>query len=367
MEDFSVALTCYRYIQKLKHRAETAERRQYSESTSDPGSHSVQSQSPSAGPDVSPRRSSGISAEEGSMGQVYTGVERWSGASAPQNMHHVNAPGSRLQQPLRLFSSTSPQTRGSGNTSNARPNTNGSPQAGVEKMPELLSLNTAMTPKEPDLNEFYGASSTLYFMHTLQTTIASNTSSGSLSPASRPRNRYRSHDLIPPLQAGACNLLPKRSLADMLVSSYFRHVHILYPFVHRPTFETQYEQMWASGKAQDDEWLAILNLIFALGIQFAPGVDNQSAASNRFFGYAQQSLLPGLSSKAELQTLQFVLLKGLYYHYTSNPNQAWNATGLAIRIATTIGVHVNQYPSQYDPLQTEIRQRCWYCCVVLDT
>lgn len=168
------------------------------------------------------------------------------------------------------------------------------------------------------------------------------------------------------LQLGVESCLPQRAVADELVECFFRNVHILYPFIHRPTFETQYKNLWIMREHQDPQWLSMLNVIFALGIHFDERQEDKSAASDRFFGYAQKLLTMEHLAQANLQTLQLLLLCGLYYQSTSRPNQSWNAIGLAIRVATTIGVHIDPTPVKYDPIQLEIRRRCWYGCIVLD-
>lgn len=222
---------------------------------------------------------------------------------------------------------------------------------------------------EPNPDDFYGGSSTLSFMHAVQTTIISKSSPDMATPDSGHRTSQTTRIRRKPesLRLGVENCLPQRALADDLVGCYFRNVHTLYPFLHRPTFEAQYERTWTSGEQQDDEWLSMLNVIFALGIHFAYGREDKSAASDRFFGYAQKLTSMEQFAQASLQTLQLLLLSGLYYQSTSRPNQSWNVIGLAIRIATTIGVHVDPVREHYDPIQIELRRRCWYGCFVLDS
>ncbi|KIW62489.1 hypothetical protein PV04_10662 [Phialophora macrospora] len=207
-------------------------------------------------------------------------------------------------------------------------------------------------------------------MQAIHSTVASNCSPRTTTP-----EVYRRQDCHKPITQGQSNLLrlgvqnglPQRSLADELVDCYFENVHVLYPFLHRPTFEAQYEQTWTSRDQQDDEWLALLNVVFALGIHFAYELEDTSAASDRFFGYAQKLVSMEQFAHATIQTLQLLLLSGIYYQSTSRPNQSWNSIGLAIRIASTIGAHVDPTPEQFDPVQIEVRRRCWYGCVVLDS
>ena len=70
-------------------------------------------------------------------------------------------------------------------------------------------------------------------------------------------------------------ILPTQSIADDLVRWYWRHVHTIFPILHRPTFEAQYQTLWSSdthfapsGGANNGEELvfhAILNMVMALG------------------------------------------------------------------------------------------------------
>ena len=165
---------------------------------------------------------------------------------------------------------------------------------------------------------------------------------------------------------GAENCLPQRSMADDLVDCYFRYVHVLYPFLHEPSFRSEYERTWVAKEQQDNQWMALLNVIFALGIHFSYDLENQSAASDRFFGHAHKLVSFDHFAEANLRTLQLLLLTGLYFESTSRPNQCWNVIGLAIRIASSVGLHLDPDPAQYNPLQLELRRRCWWGCVVLD-
>ncbi|RFU24358.1 hypothetical protein B7463_g11979, partial [Scytalidium lignicola] len=217
-------------------------------------------------------------------------------------------------------------------------------------------------------NNFYGDSSSLSFMQAVQTTILSHS-----SPESLVSEHFHSNTVQNPLSGakgdllfGAETCLPQRSVADDLVDCFFTYVDILYPFLHEPSFRADYEQTWVSKGHQDHLWLAILNVIFALGIHFAYDLEDKSAASDRLFSHAQKLVSFDHFADVNLRTLQFLLLSGLYFQSTSRPNQTWNTIGLAIRIATSIGVHLDPQPEQYNPIQMELRRRCWYGCVVLD-
>ncbi|OQV08352.1 Fungal specific transcription factor domain-containing protein [Cladophialophora immunda] len=358
------------YIMKLKQRAEAAEQRQAAANPTDPSQASPQRRQ-----DLQRREPSrhSLDAATSSLSELASysrssNTSRSRDVERAQDRHavdSVNDPGTIIQPDKSSTQSRLPLHQDlSRDRVSLKDVSSKALSGGRAERTQSWSLppshDTSANFEEPNPDDFYGDSSTLSFMQAVQTTIISNSSPDSVSPDSN----YRSGTKPRPARAvsfrlGVENCLPQRSLADDLVNSYFRYVHILYPFLHRPSFEAQYERTWVSGEQQDDQWLAMLNVIFALGIHFAYGQEDKSAASDRFFGYAQKLVSMEQFAHANLQTLQLLLLSGLYYQSTSRPNQTWNVIGLAIRIATTIGAHVDPMPSQYNPLQIEIRRRCW--------
>ena len=61
--------------------------------------------------------------------------------------------------------------------------------------------------------------------------------------------------------------LPTRTTADSLVQSYFSTVHPLFPILLAPLFMAQYEMYWQTSQSPPNAalWIAILNVVFALG------------------------------------------------------------------------------------------------------
>jgi hypothetical protein len=62
--------------------------------------------------------------------------------------------------------------------------------------------------------------------------------------------------------------LPPREVADTLVYAFFDTVHPCFPIVGKSVFLHQYHQVFAGTQVKpSDQWLAILNLIFAIATQ----------------------------------------------------------------------------------------------------
>lgn len=63
--------------------------------------------------------------------------------------------------------------------------------------------------------------------------------------------------------------VPPRNLADHYFDNYLRTVHPFFPIISRPLFTAQYKTFFDSKAQPGDKWLAILNMIFAIGAKHA--------------------------------------------------------------------------------------------------
>ncbi|KAK4171980.1 putative transcriptional activator [Triangularia setosa] len=184
--------------------------------------------------------------------------------------------------------------------------------------------------------------------------------------------------------------LPLRRHADELVELYFHRVHRTYPILHEPTFMRQYRQLWEPSQANAEScsgfcrqknlfntYPSTVNAVFALASWFAPGPsaeENKTRASS-FFNMTQKfDLLEIIDEEVGIESVQLLLLMGFYLQSTERFSKCWNITGLAIRMAQNISLHLSAhdarkkglllcYPSQ---LEEEMRVRVWYGCVLLD-
>jgi hypothetical protein len=112
--------------------------------------------------------------------------------------------------------------------------------------------------------------------------------------------------------------LPPRRTADELVESYIFYVHTLYPFLHEPTFRSQYEALWGPPGQKDDDivFMAILNLVFALGCRFlsksARDSETMALEGQRFLKRAKALLRDDILNTRSLASVQALLLLGQY-------------------------------------------------------
>lgn len=134
------------------------------------------------------------------------------------------------------------------------------------------------------------------------------------------------HQITNPAVVDAWTLPPK-SLADRLLHSYFEYVHSHFPIVRRKLFLEQYRSFAANGSARPGtKWLAILNLIFAIGyrhLRFLQVSLQHDINDEAFFSRA--CLLNVIGSQpyehADLQQIQVDTLVALYFLVSSQINR----------------------------------------------
>ena len=114
--------------------------------------------------------------------------------------------------------------------------------------------------------------------------------------------------------------LPTKSAADALVQSYFTTLHPLFPIILGPVFMTQYEVFWRTSETPPNStvWLAILNLVFALGAVHGHAIEANWVNNDRdHVLYFLRARLLSLEPVAMLhlptvETIQLTSLLGLY-------------------------------------------------------
>lgn len=166
-------------------------------------------------------------------------------------------------------------------------------------------------------------------------------------------------------------LLPSRKTADTLLDVYWNAVHPLYPFLDRRQFQRMYEVIWAGGPSESDESLMMctLNVVFALASQFSDGLapKERESSARTYFDRAQDLLFLDLWDIGSVQLVQCLLLMGQYLQSTNSPHQAWMVTGLTVRIAEGLGLHLPETSVRIDDVhKRELVRRLWHGCVVMD-
>ncbi|KAH8697701.1 putative fungal-specific transcription factor [Talaromyces proteolyticus] len=182
--------------------------------------------------------------------------------------------------------------------------------------------------------------------------------------------------------------LPPRALADSLLNCFFNHIYTLYPFFHRPAFEAAYQNLW---RAEDEPKIPLtdlriglgssvefgprsivfhsaLNVIFALGCQFADiAPEEVELVSNSFFLRAKRFIGLDFLDINTLGVVQTLLITAVFLQSSPYPSRCWHSVGVACRVALGLGLHESDILTTLTPLESNIRQRTWHGCVIMDT
>jgi hypothetical protein len=162
-----------------------------------------------------------------------------------------------------------------------------------------------------------------------------------------------------------------------LIESYFERVHLFFPMIEEDKFRNTY----LYGDRKDSPWLALLNMVFALGSLASSTADNE--AHYVYFTRSRQHLSLESFGSGNLEVLQaLAMMSGYYMHYLNRPNEAHSLMGGTLRMATALGLH-REYsePSQHgnentlnilsptdpDAICPEMRRRIWWSLFCLDS
>jgi hypothetical protein len=150
-----------------------------------------------------------------------------------------------------------------------------------------------------------------------------------------------------------------------LVDVYFKRIHIMTPLLDETSFRTTY----LKGQRHDSPWLALLNMVLAMGSIAASKSSDRD--HYKYYTSAMRYLDLSAFGSSHIETLQaLAILGGHYFHYINRPNRGNAILGAAFRMASALGFH--REPSDQDKedaqLQVvELRRRIWWCLVCLDT
>ncbi|PKX95105.1 putative C6 transcription factor [Aspergillus novofumigatus IBT 16806] len=158
--------------------------------------------------------------------------------------------------------------------------------------------------------------------------------------------------------------------SDQLIDAYFNFIHPSMPLLD----ESDFRQTYVSNTRRDEHWLALMNMVLALGsISLYPSDDTTHIV---YCKRARQHLSLESLGSAHIETVQTLgIMAGHYLHYISQPNLAYVLIGAAVRMATALGLHketTDTDASETRPLQSssvpvDLRRRIWWSLYCLDT
>lgn len=155
---------------------------------------------------------------------------------------------------------------------------------------------------------------------------------------------------------------PNRLIADTMIDAYFRGYHLSYPIIHEPTFRAQYSEVIPQPHGRS--WHVLAYIVATIGVYTSSGTLNDLDLS--LFAHAKSLLAFDLLETGNLSLVQALTLISNYQQKRGKPNSGYNYLGLAVRMATGLGLHKEFAGWNISPLKMEIRRRVWWALCVFD-
>ena len=148
-----------------------------------------------------------------------------------------------------------------------------------------------------------------------------------------------------------------------LIDAYFKRVHVFIPMLDEASFRSDYLE----GQRCDAPWLALLNMVFAMGSIVAMKSDDFNHIN--YYNRAMEHITIDAFGSSHIETVQALAIIGGYYlHYINRPNMANAVVGAAIRMASALGLHRESLAvGSNDVAAAETRRRTWWSLFCLDT
>ena len=148
----------------------------------------------------------------------------------------------------------------------------------------------------------------------------------------------------------------------------------IYPVIHKPSIMEAYNMLISGSTDADGGRGILLYQILALLALGTLGQADACLSEHLHFhcqseAYYQMStsLVDHVFEKPCLSSLQGLVLIQIYLQLTTRYSLASHLGGIAARMAQNLGLHRHSDRFKFDPLETELRRRVWWCQYALDT
>ncbi|KAL3465179.1 fungal-specific transcription factor domain-containing protein [Aspergillus heterothallicus] len=169
-------------------------------------------------------------------------------------------------------------------------------------------------------------------------------------------------------------VIPPKPIADKYFSAYMRSVHPALMVVRQNTFTSQYEQFFTKKFVNPPrKWLAVLNMIFALGCRFCKltgeiNTEGPHTDDLEFLNRTRRLCLSGnvLFDHDDLQQIQVLLLVAFYLVALGQVNTASKFSSMALRSAISLGINLRFKDDKTHHASKEARCRLWWSIFLLE-
>jgi len=167
--------------------------------------------------------------------------------------------------------------------------------------------------------------------------------------------------------------MPSLDDALALSATYMNRVHPTFPIIGQLGLERQLTRYLSRPTEKPPlKWLAIINLIFAIGAKYTLLTDLNWYARNCdhdvYFQRAKELALYSetIFDHPDLQTIQVFGLMSYYLLAVDQVNRAWQIIGIGVRAATALGLDMRMGSAQPSLVAKEMRYRVWWALYSLE-
>ncbi|KAK3656292.1 hypothetical protein LTR56_002993 [Elasticomyces elasticus] len=212
---------------------------------------------------------------------------------------------------------------------------------------------------------YFGLSSPLTFSRVLGTTFKALRFHG---PGLTMSGIDIDNTVLGPIPRPSPAPLPARFFGELLEGAYFDHIHPQYPFLHRPTFRSWQDKVFAAtdrGEVPQPLHLFFVYMVYAVGALVST---SSSPTSAEAYYAAAEELLEQVMSIAGLTCVQAMLCCAMYSMRSMSGASLWTLSGLALRQCIELGYHRDlDWPNhQTDILTVEMQRRVFWVSYTID-
>ncbi|KAF4334672.1 transcriptional activator Mut3p [Fusarium beomiforme] len=178
------------------------------------------------------------------------------------------------------------------------------------------------------------------------------------------------HPSIEPVLAWrATKPLPSWTEAFSLVSEFFTHEHQVFPCFKPPLFMSLLGQQYAGQCTEGPTWWVSLNAVLAIAQRRRAEIAESSEAEEQAWGYASNALAGAwdiLMRSTQLSSVQALLAVAWFFIGTPNPQPSFMLVGCAVRLAHSIGIHVDSQDPSLSAADSYMRKKVFWIAICLD-
>ncbi|KGO77091.1 Transcription factor, fungi [Penicillium italicum] len=165
--------------------------------------------------------------------------------------------------------------------------------------------------------------------------------------------------------------VPPRELADRYFDAYLTNVHPTFSAIRKMTFVSQYQEFFNNKSTPPRKWLAILNMIFAIGCRYCRLIDHPQSTGEEDLLYLTRARHLGLHSNVlfehtDLQQIQLELLVAIHLLCLGQVNRASKFSNMALRSALSLGINLRLTDDRTKDAAKETRGRLWWSIYSLE-